>query len=194
MFTRRALLLTVAALATPALARPQTYVLDPDASSVGFSFRISGALQQGSMPITRADLVVDPTDLAASTADVIVNPARARTGFFFATDALKSKSVLNTADYPDIRFVSRRVTLAPSGRLSDGATLSGDLTIRGITQDITLDAALFRAAGSAPDDLRELSIRLSGEISRARFGATGYAQLVDDTVTLNIAATIRAVD
>ena len=83
MLTRRALLVSLAALATPARARPTPYVLDPGASHVGFSFRLMGGLQRGDMPVTRADLVVDPADLAASTADVIVNPARARTGFFF---------------------------------------------------------------------------------------------------------------
>ncbi|WP_050931412.1 YceI family protein [Aestuariivita boseongensis] len=192
MLTRRALLVSLAALATPARARPTPYVLDPGASHVGFSFRLMGGLQRGDMPVTRADLVVDPADLAASTADVIVNPARARTGFFFVTDTLKSPAVLDTARFPDIRFTSTAVRLAPTGRLSDGAALIGNLTVRDVTRPVTLDAALFRPPGTAPDDLSVLTITLNGQISRAAFGATGYPEAVDDTIWLEITATIRA--
>lgn len=194
MLTRRLLILSMAAWACPAIARPTRYVLDPDRSRVGFTYRLSGALQQGEMPISRATLMVDPDNLSASTADVIVTPAGARTGFFFATEALKSASVLNTDAYPDIRFVSTAVRLAPSGRLSDGAALIGNLTVRDKTQQISLDTSLYRQPGTAPNDLRVLTVRLAGEISRSSFGATGYSDLVDDPVGLDIRATIRAVD
>ena len=194
MISRRLLLLSMTAWATAARARPTKYVLDPAASRVGFTYQLSGALQTGEMPITRADLVIDPNNLGASTVDVIVNPAGARTGFFFATEALKSVTVLNTKSFPDIRFVSTAVRLAPSGRLSDGAALVGDLTVRDVTRSVTLNAALFRPPGSAPDDLSQLTIQLTGEISRSEFGATGYADIVADPVGLDIVAAIKAVD
>ena len=144
------------------------------------------------MPIRRADLMIDPANLGASTADVIVTPAEARTGFFFATEALKSASVLNTDAHPEIRFQSTAVRLAPSGRLSDGASLLGDVTVRGVTRPIELAASLYRPPGTAPDDLSVLSIQLTGAISRSAFGATGYADIVADEVGLDISATIRA--
>jgi polyisoprenoid-binding protein YceI len=194
MFTRRAFLACLAATASPALARAQQYRLDAQSSRVGFTYRLSGALQQGEMPITRAELDIDPQNLAASTARVTVNAAGARTAFFFATDALKSAQVLDTERFPDITFVSTAVELAPSGRLSDGAALIGDLTLRGITRPVRLKADLFRAPGSAPDDLSLLTIRLRGTLSRAAFGATGFADLVADEVSLDITAVIRAVD
>lgn len=192
MITRRDFTLSLAALATPGFARARPYQLDAEASRVGFTYRLAGAPQRGEMPITRADLSVNPSDLGASTADVIVNPARASTGLFFATDALKSASVLDTDRFPDIRFTSTAVRLAPSGRLSDGAALIGDLTVRDITREISLEVSLFRPPGSDPDDLSVLTITLSGALSRAAFGATGYADIVADTVGLEIAATIRA--
>ncbi len=192
MITRRSVLFALAALATPAFARPTKYVLDAEASRVGFTYRLSGAEQSGEMPITQADLLIDPTNLEASTAEVTVNPARVRTGFFFVTEALKSAGVLNTDAYPDITFRSTDVTLAPSGRLSDGAALTGDLTVRGITHPVTLTADLFRPPGTAPDDLSVLTITLTGQLSRSLYGATGYAGIVDDSVGLDITAQIRA--
>ena len=194
MFTRRFLLLSAAAgAAFPAQARPRSYRLNAAASRVGFSFTLSGVAQRGEMPVTRADLQIDPTDLGGSLADVSVDPSRAKTGFFFATDALKSDSVLATARFPEIRFVSTEVALAPSGRLSDGAALLGELTVRGITRSVRFEADLFRPAGSAPDDLSRLSIRLQGALSRSAFGANGYGDLVADAVTLDIQAEIEAV-
>lgn len=193
MLTRRMALLVALALPWPAMARPTRYRLDPASSRVGFTYWLSGAAQTGEMPVIRADLVIDPTNLAASTADVAVSARQARTGFFFATQALKSAAMLNAAQFPEIRFVSTAVRLSPSGRFSDGATLTGDLTVRGITQQVTLKADLFRAAGSERGDLSRLTIRLTGEISRTAFGATAYPDLVADTVGLDIRASIEAV-
>lgn len=198
MLSRRTLIASLATLASPvtlalpASARPMRYALDPDAARVGFIYTVSGGEQTGQMPITRADVIIDPVDMAASTVDVVLNPARVRTGFFFATEALKSQSMLDTDQFPDIRFTSTEVQLSSSGRLSDGATLIGDLTVRDITRTVTLEAALFRPRGTAADDLSVLTIILSGAISRSAFGASGYRDLVADTVKLDVEATIRA--
>ena len=116
----------------------------------------------------------------------------ARTGLIFATQAMKSASVLDTERFPTARFRATRVTLGRSGRLSEGAALDGDLTLRGITRPVRFDAALFRPPGSAPDDLSLLDIRLRGAISRTAFGAAGYPDLVADGVGLDIRARIRA--
>ncbi|MCB4379339.1 YceI family protein, partial [Synechococcus sp. MU1644] len=76
--------------------------------------------------------------------------------------------------------------------LSDGATLEGDLTLRGVTRRIRFDAGLFRARGSAAEDFSTLTVMLKGRIDRREFGATGYANLVDDTVGIDIVAEITA--
>lgn len=195
--TRRALLASAAsAIALPgrATARPVTYRLDPDVSTVGFRYWLNGLEQAGSMPVTRADIVVDPTRLTASTVTVELDVANARTALPFATEALTGPSVLDAANHPTIRFVSTRVTLGPGGRISEGARIAGWLTIRGVTLPVVLDAALYRPRGSPSEDLSRLSVRLSGEISRAAFGATGFPDLVDDRVGLDVQAEIEAVD
>ncbi|WP_165821504.1 YceI family protein [Falsiruegeria mediterranea] len=196
--TRRAVLRTLASLpvlglpcANAALAKPTRYMLDPRASSVGFVFTLSGTAQRGTMPVKRADILIDPQNLTASTVDVLVDVSRAKTGLFFATQAMTGADVLNAARYPDIRFVSTRVQLGASGRISEGARITGDLTVRGVTRPITLEATLYRRPGSRADDLSQLNIRLRGDISRSAFGASGYSDLVTDTVTLDIQATIN---
>lgn len=191
--TRRTALMGLTALAwSPvAAAAPIPYKLDVRASKVGFTFTLSGVAQTGIMPVRAADIVIDPGNLADSKIDVTLDVAGARTGLIFATQALIGAEVLDARTYPTIHFLSDKVHLAQDGRLSGGARIAGMLTMRGVTRPMTLTAAVYRPPGTAPDDLRELSVRLSGQVSRAAFGASGYADLVADTVGINITAVIR---
>lgn len=196
--SRRTTLLALASLAChPALACASAkaairYQLDPKASRVGFRFQLSGAEQSGTMPVKRADIRVDPDDLAASTVDVSLNVAGARTGLIFITQALTSADVLDAKRHPTIRFVSEKIHLGSDGRLSGNATISGQLTMRGITRPMTLSASLYRPPGSAATDLSRLQVQLSGQVSRFAFGASGYPDLVEDLVQLDISALIRS--
>ena len=146
------------------------------------------------MPVGRADFQIDPSDLAASSTDVTLRADQVRAGFFLVTRILKSAAMLDTDRFPTIRFVSTAVVPAPSGRLSDGAILAGELTIRDVTQGVTFDTVFMPQAGSAPDDLSRLTVRLTGRISRSSFGASGYKALVGDEVGLNVVMAMRAVN
>lgn len=174
-------------------AGPARYQLDARASNVGFTFTMGGALQKGTMPVTTAKILINPADLSASRVDISLNVGGVRTPLPFARQALIGPDVLDSARYPTIRFVSSGIKLAPDGRLSGGARITGKLTVRGVTRPVTLDAGLFRAPGSAANDLSELSVHLKGQISRSAFGATGFGDLVADTVGLNIIAVLHAI-
>lgn len=193
--TRRSFLAAAGALAlstTAGLAAPRRYGLAADASSVGFIYTLSGAAQKGNMPISTADIRIDADNLTNSRVDVSVSVAKARTGLIFATDALKSPEVLDAGRFPTIRFISTRVTLGAGGRLSDGASLTGNLTVRGVTRPVTFQAAVYRQAGSSAGDLDNLQVNLKGAISRSAFGATGYSDLVADRIDLDIRAAVQA--
>ena len=194
MIQRRQALVTLAsacALPVAALAAPVQYVLDPSKSRVEFKFMLNGVAQTGTMPIDRAEIVVDPQRLSASQVDVTLSAARARTGLIFVTQVMTGPDVLDAAQFPTIRFVSRHIVLGAAGRISEGATITGDLTLHGVTRPITLHAALYRPRGTAADDLSQLDVVLHGGLSRSSFGAAGYPKLVADTVILNIRARIQ---
>lgn len=179
-------------LANPGHAAPTRYTLDESVSQVGFIYTLNGADQKGTMPVAQADLMIDPQNLRASTVDVHVNVRKTRTGLIFATDALKAPSVLDAAQYPTIRFVATAIRLGANGRMSEGAQIDGNLTMRGVTRPVTFQASLFRMQGSAPDDLSVLTIRLTGTLRRSDFNASGYSDLVGDMVNLDIIARIQA--
>ncbi|RMA43030.1 YceI family protein [Rhodophyticola porphyridii] len=169
-----------------ALADPVRYLLEPDRSTVGFTYSFGDGSDDGTMPVLGADLLVDLDTPSRSQVDVTVNVRGARTGFFLATEALRSAQVLDAATYPTIRFRSTRVT--PEGT---GARIDGELTIRGITLPATLMAQFYRQQGTVAGDRNRLSIYLTGSVSRSAFGASGFAAEVGDRVDLRILARIR---
>lgn len=170
-------------------ARPLHYQLDQHQSVVGFEVSLGQGPMKGRMPITDATLTLDFERASASKVAVTLSPAGAEMGLPFATEAMKSPEVLDTRRFPDIRFDSTSV--AADG---DGARIDGLITIRGVTRPVTLAARIYRPKGTAPGARAELSVHLTGAVSRRDFGAGGFADLVGDRVTLDIIAHIRLTD
>ncbi len=191
--SRRTVLARLATLSIvrPALAALQPYELMQDGTSVEFTFALSGITQSGTMPIQSADIQIDLGNLPNSRVAVVLSVADARTNIPFARKPMLSESVLDAATFPTIQFKSTNILLGEGGRISRGAKIVGDLTVRDITRPIALQANLFRERGSATDSLDDLSIRLTGALNRHDFGASGYADLVQDTVGLDIQARIK---
>ncbi|MFT6460449.1 YceI family protein [Pseudophaeobacter arcticus] len=178
-----------------AASRTQTpgYALDLAATEVTFGFRLNGIWQKGTMPIASSKVMLDPKRLTETRVAVSLDARAAKTGLIFATKAMTGPDVLDVTRFPTISFVTRRVLLGPEGRLSNGAELIGDLTLRGVTLPLSLQIALFRRIGSAADDLSRLDVTLHGSLSRSAYGASGYAGLVGDIVRLDIRASLHQV-
>lgn len=179
----------VLGLAAPALAAPAGYVLEPEKSTVGFQTDFGPDHITGSMPVLKAALSLDFSTPANSSVDVTLDVAHAEASFPFATQAMRGPKVLDAAANPTIHFVSTRVR--PAG---DGATVDGNITIRGVTKPITLKAAIYQQKGSAAGDLSHLTLRLTGTIHRSDFGATGWNDMVGDEVQLDILARVQRTD
>jgi polyisoprenoid-binding protein YceI len=102
-----------------------------------------------------------------------------------ALDAMvKGPQMLDAQRFSQIRFTS-----AHFGRTGDGrGTLTGNLTIRGVTQPVTLDVTLN---GYAPNPLTKqptLGFAATGRFSRAAFGLTTWYPAVGDEIGVRIEA------
>ncbi|WP_224380122.1 YceI family protein [Roseovarius carneus] len=168
------------------LAAPADYRLDVARSEVAFGFDLQGIAARGTMPVKAAKMSIDLRDVARSEVEVTLDAAAATAGVIFVTQTMKGPQVLDVGRYPEILFRSTRIT----GDLS-GAVVEGDLTIRGITRPVRLNAGLFRQRGTDVNDLDRLTVQLTGAISRAAFGAGGFAGFVGDRIDLNIMARIE---
>ena len=181
-------MLCLVTLAKPLAAAPVPYAIEAAKSSVGFETDFGPDRISGTMPVTRADLVLDFDNAARSTMAVTLDIADASASFPFASQALKGPKVLDAASFPEITFASTAVRAK-----GDGAEVDGDLTIRGITRPVTLAAQIYRQDGFVEGDYSHLSVLLTGSVNRSDFGATGWADMVGDQVRLRILARIAVV-
>lgn len=181
---RRGFLMVALLWPLAAQARPRLYRLAPG-SEVVFTYRLSGLTSRGRMPVGAAELLLDFETVRNSRVAVTMDAARATTTLPLADSAMKGASVLDTSRFPTITYTSTQVMATQTG-----AQIIGDLRVRDVTAPVTLAARFFRKPDRAPEDLRDLVIDLTGSLSRAAFGATGFADLVEDRIDLQIRAEI----
>ncbi|MEQ9693946.1 YceI family protein [Shimia sp. SDUM112013] len=171
-----------------AQAEAQRYVLDGDRSEVAFFYKTSDVPSKGVFPVKASDIRIEWRNVARSSVDVTIDTGGARVFDPIAALALKSRDFLDTARYPEARFVSRDIR-----RAGDTARVSGDLTLKGVTRPVNLEVAFQRLVG-APEDNSEIILRIRGGVSRAAFGITAYPEVLEDIITLDFSVFIRRVD
>jgi polyisoprenoid-binding protein YceI len=171
-------------VASVATAAPRSYGLVAAESEVTFAWDFGEDEIRGTMPVARADLMIDFDDLARSEVDVAVDVRGAEAGFPFATQGMLGPQVLNAESFPLIEFVSDDVRRTGEG----AAAIHGAITVRGVTRPMVFAAEIYRERGSAEGDLSALVVLLTGALSRAEFGADGWADLAGDEVRLRIVA------
>ncbi|MFL9965710.1 YceI family protein [Paraburkholderia sediminicola] len=161
------------------------YVIDPDHCSITFDidhfkysrFTIRFDRKQGQLDWNEGGL-------DRSTASVTIDAASIDTNVPLLDKMVKGASMLDVSRYPEIRFVSTRFERTGEAR----GTLTGDLTIRGVTQPVTLDVTFN---GFAPDPLTKkdtLGFSADGRFSRAKFGLSTWYPAVGDEIHVRIQA------
>lgn len=121
--------------ATPATAAPETYVIDPAHSAVGFSIRHLFSRVPGRFTKFEGKIVVDQADYTKSSVDVSIDAASIDTNEPARDKHLKSPDFFDVAKNPKLTFKSTRVSQPGPNKLS----VEGNLTIRGTTRPVTLD-------------------------------------------------------
>ena len=136
-------------------------------------------------------LVIDPANPAASKVDVTIPVSKVTTASAGLTDhLLRAGKDGGKADFfgpapADAKFVSTRVVLDDDG---DEAKVTGNLTLNGVTKQVTLDVD-FHGAGTNPYN-KKATIGFDAEtkIRRSDFGVNYGIPVVSDLVELEIHA------
>ena len=155
-------------------------------SDVGFSYQFGSTPVSGAFPKYTADIAIDFERPSNSHVNVTLNTATAKAGFIFATQALRSKKVLDVQTYPNIEFISK--SIRPEG---DTIIIDGLVTVRGVTKPLTLTAQLSRAAGTLPTERENLRMHITGTLNRHDFGASGFPDDVGDMLGIIINVQIK---
>lgn len=172
-------------LAGTVMAAPVAYLLNEAETKIEFAYDFGSQEISGRIPVASADIVLDLIDYGQSSIVVVLDPTQAVAGFPFATEAMRGPKVLDTRQFPTIRFESSKIV-----KVEGGAQVTGQITVRDVTAPITLDAKFFRQRGTDENDRDHLAIIMTGALNRSAFGASGYKRYVGDELRLKITALI----
>lgn len=126
-------------LAVP-VAQAATYTLDIDGghASVNFKFRHLGySILAGSFDSFDGEFDWDPDDVAASSVSVDIDTKSLNSNHAERDRHIRGDKYLDVKKYPRASFVSTRVEAQEDG----GMTVYGNLTLRGVTNEIAIDVA-----------------------------------------------------
>ena len=135
-------------LSSPALAQI-TPTLSPE-SQVTYTARDDTSEWSGVAPVEALEFTLNPDDIAASELSITLRPANFDSGNL-VRDANARRGVFEAGEFPEIRFDLSDVSGADAS-LAEGETqtlsLSGDLTMHGVTQALELEAEVTRASNT----------------------------------------------
>ena len=150
-----------------------TYTLDPAHTRIGFVARHAMVTKvRGQFNEFEGSAVVDGTDITRSTAQLTIQAASIDTRNEQRDGHLRSNDFLALEEYPQITFVSTGVTQTGATSLR----LTGDLTIKGVTNSV---AVPFEFEGAATDPFGNLRVGFEGSvvINRKDYGVSWNAAL-----------------
>lgn len=117
-----------------------------------------------------------------SSVSVTIETSSIDTGVDIFDEHLRAERWFDVETYPEITFTSTSLTKSSDTQ----GTMTGDLTIKGITKPVTLDVTFNRAAkGRAPGTVK-IGFSASGQIMRSEWGLGGAVPVVSDAVDLMI--------
>lgn len=169
----------------PAQVRAGTYTLDPEHSKITWSVNHMGfSTYAGQFAGATGTLTIDPKAPERSQLQATVKIDDVGSLNAALDKHLKSADFFDAANHPTATFRATRIVLTDK----DEADIHGQLTLRGVTKPIVIEAE-FNQAGSNPMN-KVYTVGFDGEakIKRSDFGMTYALPAVGDEVTLKIEA------
>ena len=165
-----------------------TWVLDTSHSSIEFAVKhMIISTTKGRFTKFSVDADVDEANLGASTATITIDAESVDTRDETRDAHLRSADFFDAANHPTVTFVTRRL----ESKGGSDYRIIGDLTMRGVTKEISLDGEL---SGPMKDPYGNTRVGLSaqGKVNRKDWGLTwnGVLEaggvLVGDEVKMSI--------
>ncbi len=190
-------LVILAALALPALAPAATWNLDAAHTSVQFSVRhLMVSTVRGAFGKVSGTVQADEQDPTRSKIEATIDAASIDTRIEKRDAHLKSADFLDVAKYPTITFVSKKIERAGQ----DHFKVTGDLTLHGVTREVTLDVEGPTAEIKDPFGKTRAGALATATINRKDFGLTwnqaleagGVAVGDEVKITIDVEATKQA--
>jgi len=169
---------THAAAAVPVEAiAPATYEIDPVHSELSFRIRHLVGRVAGTFNDWSGTLTLDPANLASGAVTVTVNTKSINTLVEQRDDHLRTPDFFAADSFPTMTFRSRSVE-AVGTRLA----VHGDLTLRGVTKPVVLDAIYLGKLEEDPWGQERVAFLATTKINRQDFGVSFNQSLAEMTM------------
>lgn len=176
-------LTALAAFSVAAQAAPSTYNIDNSHTYPHFTYSHLGySIQTHKFDKTRGTVVMD-FDAKTGSADVTIDATSVNTGFALFNEHLQGPDYFDTAKYPTITFKSNSMTFKGNTPVS----LAGDLTVKGVTQPVTLEVTHFKCMPHPMLKAPACGGNATTKIKRSDFKMGKGVPFVSDEVTLSLA-------
>ena len=121
------------------------YAIDPAHSTLGFTAKhMMVSETTGTFDQFEGKITFDPQDLAAFKAEAAIQAQSINTRNEKRDGHLRSADFFDIAQFPTITFASKSIT--PAG---EGYTMTGDLTMKGVTKEVSIPVTITGPVGSA---------------------------------------------
>lgn len=175
----------------PAQIQAGSYAVDPGHTQVGWRVSHMGfSNYAGGFSQVSGTLDLQPKNPAASKLSIRIPVTSVTTTSDKLTGELKGEQWLDAGKYPEMTFVSTKVT--PEGK--DRAKVAGDLTLHGVTKPVTLDVTLVGAGTNPLNKKVTVGFEATGVLKRSEFGVKTYVPLIGDEMHLSIAGAFERKD
>ena len=176
-------------MTTAATETRTTWTIDPSHTTVEFVAKhMMITTVKGRFAELAGTIVADEADIADSSVEVTFQAASIDSRSEQRDGHLRSPDFLDVERYPEVTFRSTEIR-----GTKESFKVTGDLTIRGVTRPITLDAT-FEGEGKDPWGGTRASFSAHGKFDRRDFGLTWNVALetggilVSNEVKINIEA------
>jgi len=178
-------LVTMLAMAASAAAQAGSWKIDPNHTSAQFSVRHLGvSTVRGAFMKVSGSATYDSSDASKISLEATIDANSVDTRVEMRDNDLRSPNFLDVQKYPTITFHSKQVKVAAPGKVQ----IVGDLTIHGVTKEVSLDVDGPSAPIKDPWGNQRVGASASTKISRKDFGVNGLPAVVGDEVTITIDA------
>lgn len=188
--TLHGLLLAAAALlvAQPALAA-EKYVFDKGHTNIHFEWTHFGfSTTSAEFEDFSGTLMLEEDNIPASEVSVTIDMSSVDSGYDTFNGHLTEKSEwFNVSKYPEATFESTRIEKVGDNRYE----VTGDLTLKGVTREVTLDTTINKIAEHPVTGARTVGFDATTTVSRSAFNMGKYAPAVSDEVTIEISSEMQ---
>jgi polyisoprenoid-binding protein YceI len=165
----RTLIALVVVIAAPLAASADTWQIDPVHTTVAFSVRhMTISTVRGQFDKVAGTITANDNDPATAVIEATIDTASIDTHSPDRDSDLKSANFLDVTKYPTMTFKSKKIEAAGSGKYN----VVGDLTLHGVTREVTLAVVVPGAPIKDPSGNTRAGASATTTISRKDFGLT----------------------